>query len=87
MSNDDDDPFAVFDDDDPTTPLERDAVNGPMSHHVGIEQALWQYVQQKVVVDAESNQTKKAMAVLQAVDEFCFQRHWMMHVGVREEWT
>ena len=91
------DPFSMFDDGDDangdaiaaTTPLVRDdVINGPMSHPSGVEQALCQFVenrlrQQKPSKDDTTTCSNRVQNVLKAVDDFCFQRHWMMHVGVR----
>jgi catechol O-methyltransferase len=93
-----DDPFAVFheDGDDDTenisiTPstiatTSRDAANGPMSYHEGVEQALLQYIRNKLdfgnaVLQEVVAATTRSETVIKLVDEFCMTRHWMMHIG------
>ena len=47
---------------------------GVLSFHAGTEEAMLLYVQKNAVAgDPDS--------VLSAVDAFCYQRHWMMHIG------
>eukprot|EP00977_Amphora_coffeiformis_P000333 scaffold91_cov173-Amphora_coffeaeformis.AAC.1 len=92
-----------------TTIITRQAANGPMSYHLGIEQALLQYVKNRLDaattaaaaaaaagggIDATLSSSatprprpppppreKTAVMILGWMDEFCYQRHWMMHVG------
>jgi len=89
-----DDPFACFDDDvsdtadsgvvPPTLPRDpslqaaiRDPDCGVLAFHAGTEQALLTHVQNKLI----SKEQQTPEAVLQAVDDFCIERHWMMHCG------
>ncbi|KAI2510207.1 O-methyltransferase [Fragilaria crotonensis] len=82
-----DDPFSCFDnegdddnegvDDVGETPRVRDRDCGVLAFHRGTEQALVLYVQQQ----CEATATFTSQAVRSAVDTFCIQRHWMMHVG------
>jgi catechol O-methyltransferase len=79
-----DDPFACFDESDdehdgvgaspdnvaPT----RDPECGVMSFHRGTEQSLLIFVRNHAAATTPE-------AVMKAVDDFCLQRHWMMHVG------
>ena len=82
-----DDPFACFDDesdaedvdsdDADEAPRLRDRSCGVLAFHKGTERALLLFVQQQCTAAATSN----SQAVRMAVDTFCIQRHWMMHVG------
>jgi catechol O-methyltransferase len=89
----DDDPFACFDDDSDgeqkqeatsavaaaSAPiLVRDPECGVLAFHRGTEQSLLIYVQNAVLAKTA---TSTPYAVMKAVDDFCTQRHWMMHVG------
>jgi catechol O-methyltransferase len=66
-------------------PLQRDKENGVLSFHNGTEHALLLFVQQAVkdLTSLEANQSNPNLRqlVLQAIDTFCLDRHWMMHVG------
>ena len=73
-----DDPFAMFGNDEEDEPVtSRDASNGPLVFRDGTEQSLLAYVQNNMDPSESDRQTR----VLELVDEFCTQRHWMMHVG------
>jgi catechol O-methyltransferase len=89
----DDDPFDCFDgDDESNTEIAQDADGlyqsarvpkrhaecGVLAFHAGTERALLTHVEnQLALTDKEST----SESVLQAIDEFCVERHWMMHVG------
>ena len=47
---------------------------GVMQFHNGIEEALLLHVQRSVT-------NVSAKHVIEAVDQYCYSRHWMMHVG------
>lgn len=47
--------------------------SGVLSFHTGIEEAMLLYVE-RVAVSGDPS------SVLLAVDNFCYSRHWMMHV-------
>jgi catechol O-methyltransferase len=47
---------------------------GVMQFHNGIEEAMLLHVQRTVV-------NSSAVDVIKAVDEYCYSRHWMMHIG------
>jgi catechol O-methyltransferase len=82
-----DDPFSCFDnesddenahaDDVGETLRVRDLDCGVLAFHNGTERALVLFVQQQ----CEAASTFTSQAVRLAVDTFCIQRHWMMHVG------
>ena len=59
--------------------------NGVLSFHNGTEQSLLLFVQQVVEKKLSSledpKEQNRRQIVLQAIDDFCFERHWMMHVG------
>ncbi|KAL3944071.1 MAG: hypothetical protein SGBAC_001855 [Bacillariaceae sp.] len=82
-----DDPFSCFDDDSDSDNgvtaeienVERDPTCGILAFHAGTEQALLNHVQSRVS-KSEANSVD-ASFILESVDEFCMQRHWMMHVG------
>ena len=68
----------------------RDPVCGVLTFHRGTEQSLCHYVQQAMETlptidnnnDGNSNErTAVAHRVLKCIDQFCYTRHWMMHVG------
>jgi catechol O-methyltransferase len=88
----DDDPFACFGDDDDesnaeTTPAglyesaskQRDAECGVLAFHAGTERALVTYVENQLAGEAHS-----CDSVIRAIDEFCMERHWMMHIGTNK---
>lgn len=48
--------------------------SGVLAFHTGTEEALFMFV--------KNNSTMgDTLAVLRAIDEFCYKRHWMMHIG------
>ncbi len=57
-----------------TLPVNRPQNNGVLAFHNGTEEALLLYVSQHAT---RGNPT----SVLQAVDRYCYERHWMMHMG------
>lgn len=75
----------------PPSELRRDPNNGILAFHAGTEHALLYHVQQEILrinyefLSSENAASlplsDKAAAVLQSIDEFSLQRHWMMHVG------
>jgi hypothetical protein len=95
MSNDPFDVFATDSDgDDEDTnrdnetslpSVQRKADNGVLAFHSGTEQALLVYVQHQLQRQGTSNDLQPAgrrrRTVLDLVDQFCLERHWMMHVG------
>jgi len=58
----------------------RDPSNGILAFHAGTELALLNYVQQQMESDQDIVKNQ-ASTVLGHIDDFCLQRHWMMHVG------
>ena len=58
--------------------------NGFNLYHSGTEQAMIQYVKNELAkgVNAIQKGNDRLSTVIRLVDEFCFQRHWMMHIGV-----
>lgn len=74
-----DDLFACFDDnnderDDGQYEAKRDPECGVLKFHNGTERSLLLYVE-------NHSMGSTPQAVRNAVDKFCLQRHWMMHVG------
>jgi hypothetical protein len=62
----------------------RMASNGVMAFHNGTEEAMFIYLQNKLSTNSQSaagTTTTTTTAVLDLVDEYCFSRHWMMHMG------
>ena len=57
----------------------RDPANGFNSHHPGTELAMLQFVRNGMTKASNENLVDHAIRL---VDQFCYQRHWMMHVGV-----
>ena len=64
-------------------PTQRDASCGICSFHPHTESSLLSHVRNYLAGASMDDGTMKTKAdqVLNAVDEFCLQRHWMMHVG------
>jgi catechol O-methyltransferase len=54
--------------------LERTKSHGPLKFHKNTEQELLKYV----LANAETNNIS---SVIQTIDDFCWNNHWMMHVG------
>jgi catechol O-methyltransferase len=66
--------------------VERSQEHDVLSFHNGTEQALLIFVQQAVrdyISNTESQNELRNVRqiVIQAIDQFCMERHWMMHVG------
>eukprot|EP00527_Entomoneis_sp_CCMP2396_P007655 CAMPEP_0198139672 /NCGR_PEP_ID=MMETSP1443-20131203/2946_1 /TAXON_ID=186043 /ORGANISM="Entomoneis sp., Strain CCMP2396" /LENGTH=398 /DNA_ID=CAMNT_0043801871 /DNA_START=56 /DNA_END=1252 /DNA_ORIENTATION=+ len=60
----------------------RDPENGFNLYHPGTELALLQYVRNGCSDSAAAAGTYISLdTVIRLVDEFCYQRHWMMHIG------
>jgi len=65
----------------------REKENGVMSFHSGVEDALFLYVSkllkdQSGGIDIENSRfISKASEVLSAIDNFCKDKYWMMHIG------
>ncbi|CAJ1959056.1 unnamed protein product [Cylindrotheca closterium] len=85
------DPFACFDDDNSesrnevaaeTEIVKRDPTCGILAFHAGTEQALLNHVTSTVSKSKASS--VDAGFILESIDEFCMQRHWMMHVGPKK---
>lgn len=81
-ASDGDDPFACFDSDrdESDTQVEakiRDPDCGVLAFHAGTEQALLLHVQNQLNLPEEQSPE----SVLQTIDDFCIERHWMMHCG------
>lgn len=74
-----DDPFALFGDatvtaaPTSTTTPKREVENGVMAFHQGVEAKLLAHLRQHSISTPQH--------VLTAVDAFCTDEHWMMHVG------
>jgi catechol O-methyltransferase len=75
-----------------TNPNQRDKSCGALVFREGTEQALLHYVRNQLdhpssrscsrISSASDSETISAREqVLQAVDDFCYSRHWMMHIG------
>lgn len=60
------------------SPIKRDVSCGICSFHPHTESALLSHVRNRV---KESSKDQKAEHVLNAIDDFCISRHWMMNVG------
>lgn len=74
------DPFSAFDEEDTTEAGIRPPENGVLVFHRGTEQALLHFVYNGTT-NVESNASAKRRQIVQLVDDFCFSRHWMMHIG------
>jgi predicted O-methyltransferase YrrM len=63
---------------------DRDPTCGVLTFHTGTEQALVNYVQHQMASTkalSSADRSSAAKQVLHYVDQFCYTRHWMMHVG------
>ena len=93
---DETDPFSCFGDDDDDgvsideigaqkeenkqeKPVERDPSCGILAFHPGTEQAMLKHVENALLQYKEG--ISRADFILDSIDRFCLQRHWMMHVG------
>jgi len=54
--------------------IKRSNTNGPMQFHKGTEQELLSYV-------LEHATTNNPQSVIDTIDSFCWNNHWMMHIG------
>jgi catechol O-methyltransferase len=52
--------------------------NGLMVFHAGTEQAMLVYVTAKI---ESSPEPPSPQLILSLIDDFCIERHWMMHIG------
>ena len=57
--------------------IERPKSCGVLQFHNGTEEAMFIYVKQRANEGDVSG-------IIKSVDEFCYQRHWMMHIGDRK---
>jgi predicted O-methyltransferase YrrM len=79
--------FAVFgeeDDDEGRLDLlasNRDTAFGPMQFHRGTEESLLAFVQQQLAESTTTSKVERVHHIMEAVNTFCYQRHWMMHIG------
>jgi len=69
--------FSSSDSDSDSPPL-RPKANGVMAFHAGTEQALLAYLSS---AHPEPVEKGRAQVLLDGVDRYCVERHWMMHVG------
>lgn len=91
--DDEDDPFACFDDDgdsnddddESNNPLndeiKRDPNFGVLSFHAGTEQALLKHIEAKLNAEFSGESHDASSFVINFIDEYCLDRHWMMHIG------
>jgi catechol O-methyltransferase len=69
--------------------IRRDSACGLFSFHSGTEQSLLNFVQRELEAtnnkitnhENENDNVSRARTILKLVDQFCYSRHWMMHVG------
>ena len=54
--------------------VSRSMACGVLQFHNGTEEAMFLYVKQR---SEEGN----VNSIIKAIDEFCYKRHWMMHLG------
>ena len=65
----------------------RDPICGVLTFHSGTEQSLVHYVEQALEKISTSKSSTGSTSntisqqVLDCIDQFCYSRHWMMHVG------
>lgn len=67
----------------------RDDTCGVLAFHAGTEVALLQFLKQQAAkywrnqqsLKSLSEKLERAKRILDWIDEFCLQRHWMMHIG------
>jgi catechol O-methyltransferase len=79
--------FGSDSEEESSEPISRDDSCGVLSVHPHTETSLLNHVRNSLAdfqlpgTRSGTTKTTKAEHVLKAVDEFCIQRHWMMHVG------
>lgn len=54
--------------------INRPKAFGVCTFHTGIEEMMWQYV-------LEHAPRNSPALILEAIDQFCMSKHWMMHIG------
>ena len=88
MHNDNDDLFGPDSDSEGSSASAsarlRPKENGVMAFHSGTEQMMLHHVRQtlsSLPAPAANDALAAAERVLEAVDDFCLTKHWMMHVG------
>mmetsp|Transcript_981 Transcript_981/g.1645 ORF Transcript_981/g.1645 Transcript_981/m.1645 type:complete len:113 (+) Transcript_981:12-350(+) len=58
--------------------------SGVLAFHNGTEDALFLFLESRIFNDSDASQFSSSELcnhVLKLVDEFCYTRHWMMHIG------
>lgn len=84
-----DDPFSCFGEDEDSDeegaidePIIRDENScGILSFHPQTESSLLNYVQNNYLCNKSNQSISEKECILKLIDDYCFQRHWMMHVG------
>ena len=84
-----DDPFDIFGRDSSESTSQaaaeqasrRDPSNGILVHHDGTETSLYHFVANEMEGFPNDDTAKRQRRILALVDQFCYTRHWMMHVG------
>ena len=69
-----------FDDGDEDA-LQRPLGAGVLSFHAGTEDALFLFLDKHIMNDNFTEHVGRIDSVLKLVDQFCYTRHWMMHIG------
>lgn len=78
------DPFADFSDDSSgEEETLRSPSDGILVFHKGTEQSLCHFVERSLDVQSETARSDAGSpeTVLHLIDRFCYERHWMMHIG------
>ena len=55
---------------------------GVLSFHTGTEEALFVFVDSHVEESESESEEERCGRLLGCIDEFCYSRHWMMHIGL-----
>jgi catechol O-methyltransferase len=84
--DDDDDDQSTYSETTPAASKQRDAECGVLAFHAGTERALVAYVENALQLaeheyEHEYEYEHSCESVISAVNKFCMERHWMMHIG------
>eukprot|EP01036_Dinobryon_divergens_P024906 gene24906-33398_t len=72
----------MFDDDEEEAKtLSRPCGCGVLTFHTGTEDALLLFLQNQIAEDRIEEKADRTDFILKLVDQFCYTRHWMMHIG------
>lgn len=74
--------FDTVDDDEDSETFSRPRGCGVLNFHAGTEDALFLFLQNQITKDLIfDDHAERTDFILKLVDQFCYTRHWMMHIG------